>query len=174
MQTIIIGTTPNSPWLRDCLDSIGSYDTYPIQIIEDETWELGKFKQVLADDRILEFFFLPDSTVVLNPEIFDLAFNCEHSYALSEGFKMYMGKYQRSVLTQMELPTPTSKEDAVRLEYSLNQEYLKLDPHTVVCPEPLEDSSVFIERNGRTNMVLENQWIRKYKGTWRWEQVHEL
>jgi hypothetical protein len=84
-------------------------------------------------------------------------------------FGMYMGIYTRSDLSKVELYSPVTQRDSIKAEIEWTKKYANLaDKVTVVFPD-LRDSKNkgFVEHHGRINMVLENEYIKKYKGTWK-------
>lgn len=174
MQSIVVATTPNSPWLADCLASIGVPD-YPLLILSDFSWEMGKIRFIMEHTDISEFFFVQDTSIIKDTSIFKLAFDYPHSFAMSNQFKMFIGKYQRRYVEQCEIWTPTNKKESVLSESNFHWEYLRADPDTQICDNPLDDPPesewVIEDKNGRRNLVVENQYIKKWKSTWLWEHV---
>ncbi|MGI9177397.1 MAG: hypothetical protein ACR2IT_06015, partial [Pirellulales bacterium] len=74
-----------------------------------------------------------------------------------------------AVLRQMQetvLRVPKDKREATVMELHFGDEYRRYDPEAFVMPEPLLDRPVFEHRHGRLNMVLENRYLRKWKGCW--------
>lgn len=93
--------------------------------------------------------------------------------ALNPRFEMYLGKYDRRILDQMYIPTPFNKAEAVKFEQEWNRAYIKNDPNFKVFHQPLHDVEVFEEKFGRNNMILENDFIKKYKGSWHLGMISE-
>ena len=180
-------------WLKDCLESIdtkhpvmvifqGDKPTKGLKIGFDYThqtlngydpgaivWAMNNLEK---DD---EFMVLHDSCVVKDNLLWKVVFDgyYEDSVALSTHpttMGMFLGKYRMAIASQLEQPIAKDKLHGVELEESWNRDYCKLE-QPVVLDNPLTISDVFIERHGRKNMVLENRWIKKYKGTWSRDQI---
>ncbi len=80
---------------------------------------------------------------------------------------MYLMKYRREVLKQMPIPEVKTKSMAVFWEVVFNTFYAGLDEGNVVVLFPeMAHSDVFIEKYGRMNMVMGNEYIEKWKGDW--------
>ena len=80
----------------------------------------------------------------------------------------YAGVYERWVIDKIGIPVMADKADAIRNEIAWHELYFKtVGELTVLFPE-LRDSNATrqVELYGRTNLVLENDYIVKYKGTW--------
>jgi len=174
-QVIVIGsTTRTKDWLQNCLNSFGNYNKYPIIVVVNDDFELGKLKWVYENTDIDEFFLLHDTVEIKDTSLFDLAFNYEGSFALSKQpvqMGMFLGKYRREILNKMIIPTTKTKMEAVMQECAFNQEYSILEAKMATIFKPLVNTDVFEEKFGRNNMVLENDYIKKYKGTWSLEMV---
>lgn len=175
MIIVICHHKSTHPFLKDLLSSIRGVK-YKRLIIENETekskyipniggYELGAIQKAmtLIDDDI---FFLQDTTVIKDKWIFKIADKAKGGMALCEKFMSYMGKYKMEVLKQMVLPTVYSKNDSLKYEFSWTEEYIRKDPHFEYAPQALQDTDIFIEKHGRKNMVLENDYIIKYKAKW--------
>ena len=117
-----------------------------------------------------EFLVLHDSCVVKDNLLWKVVFDgyWQDSVALSKEptfMGMFIGKYRMEIASQLRPPDAENKNHAVELETTWNDEYCKLE-QPVLLDDPLIRTDVFEQRYGRNNMVLENRWIRKYKGTW--------
>jgi hypothetical protein len=175
-QAIVIATTPSSVWLNLIRDSLKSYSKYPLIILSDYTYELGKIKYIYDHTDIDEFVFLHDTCVIKDLSLFDLCFETYQGISVAFSmcpvkFGMYLGKYRRDTLKRVEIPTPYSKIDSVKYEVSFNNAYCQAEPETVLLFNDFHDVPRFEEKNGRNNMVLENQYLKKYKGTWSMEMT---
>lgn len=169
-KAIVIGTYKGREnWLADCLDSLKGYERYPV-IACDVPWELGVIGW--AYPRFDEFLFLQDSVIVKQLDWIDEVFDCPKSVSLCHNpFFMYLGKYTRKDLDKVELPDVSNKREAVEHEGSWTKYYASLcNPITLW---PLVDTDIFVEKHGRKNMVLENEYIVKYKGTWHPDMIKE-
>lgn len=179
-QAIVIGsTTKTKHWLENCLNSFGDYRGYPIMVMVNNDWEIGKIKWVLEYTNLDEFFLLHDTVEIKDPILFDIAFktNAGKSFALSGSpayMGMYLGKYRREVLSQIEIPSVATKKEAVDQEIAFNQRYAEKEQNKEMIEQPLNNTNIFEDKFGRTNMVLENFYIKKYKGTWSYDQVPKL
>lgn len=174
-KAIVIGsTTRTKNWLENCLSSFGKYDKYPIIVVVNDDFELGKIKWIYDFTNLEEFFILHDTVEIKNTELFDLAFEYEGSFALSNQpvpMGMFLGKYRRCVLDKMSIPITKTKMEAVLQECAFNQEYAKLETKMATIFNPIVNTDKFEEKFGRNNMILENDYIKKYKGTWTLEMV---
>lgn len=174
-------------WLKDCLESLdtkhkvmvlfqGEKPPKDLKIGFDYTfhslngYDPGAIvwaRENCTDD---EFLVLHDSCVIKDNIIFDILFKgySGNSVAFSNHptlMGMFLGKYQTELVKQLEPPIANSKEHGVELEETWNREYCQLD-YPVLLTEPLNTSDIRETKHGRENMVLENRWIKKYKGTW--------
>lgn len=196
-QGIIIPThVSRLRWLDQCLKSIQT--TYPVYVVfqgeepDPEVCQLIREKGFLPCHQELngydpggivyamhhteldEFFILHDSCIVKDNKLFDKVFHKDHkSIALSLTpcpFGMFLGKYQRSVCEMMEIPVAHNKYHAVELEESWNREYSAKAQWELLFDD-FHDQQVFEEKFGRTNMVLENKYLKKWKGSWHRDMV---
>lgn len=161
-QGIVICHHPdNKPFLDDLLKSIDKTE-YPIFVCEDgidrpeNSFELGAIEE--GSKYFEQFVFLQDSCVIKDISLFDKLFAIKGNVALTPKFFHYMGK-----LSELpdEFPKVNDKEGSIRFETT----WLKL-PYTSFEPELPVESKVFEEKYGRLNMVLENQYLIKYKARW--------
>lgn len=184
-NVLAIVTHGNSKWLPNLL----KYNNFPIDVLivwsgdkpkcnydmlEDKYngFEIGALKALMSTPYN-QFFLLQDSVEIKDHTFLNKAFGMKESYALSDypaPFGMYMGKYTREGLTRsgiQHIPTPKNKHQAVDLEVVFNNHYATRNPW-ILCEEPLRDNKngVFEEKFGRNNMILENKYIKKYKGSW--------
>lgn len=136
-------------------------------------YETGALHQAMVYTQYKEIFLIHDTMEIKDPEIFKIAFEDYEgkSYALSnypDLFGMYLGKYRREPLEMAKPKGAKDKMESIEKETSFNQRYCKHD-EVVLCEQPLIDSNKFVKKFGRENMLLENDWVKKYKGTWnRW------
>lgn len=159
----------DSPWLADCLASLEGC-RWPVVAHITRDWELATIGW--AAERYDEFVFLPESTVVLDQSILDECFERWAGRSVNLGtaqglaFRMYLGKYRGEVVRALTVPVVRGKEEAIMYEVTWCVAYAHADEY-VSLGGPLEHTDVREERHGRTNMVVENEWLRKWKGTWR-------
>ena len=164
---IVIATTPGREnWLGQCLASI----TRPVLVLSDFTFELGKINWVFNQTNVERFFFLQDSVVIKNEELFELLHE-RASIALTNDpnvYGMYMGIYEREHLVKIDIPIPKSKRQSIEYELSWTQAYCKAAKNVRVAFPDLTDSNAKRKEVifGRENLVLENDYLIKYKGNW--------
>ena len=188
MTGIVITTSPASQnWLPSCLASVRQYagtrpilivgnqytptlpasDTEGVSVVINEWngWELGGILR--GAERFESFVHLMDTTEVTHPNFFSTLDSHPSGVYLCAGFFSYLGKYVSAVIREIGVPQIHTKHEAIRLEREWNAQYLQHD-HTA-CPfnPPLPiHTHVFEEKWGRTNMVLQNGYLTKWKGTW--------
>jgi hypothetical protein len=66
------------------------------------------------------------------------------------------------------LYSPVTQRDSIRAEIEWTTGYAAAAGDVPVVFPELRDSTNrgFVEHHGRINMVLENDYLRKFKGTW--------
>lgn len=171
-KAIVICTTPNTEkWLNNLMSTLHGYSNYPIVVLSDFTYELGKINFIHKHTDITEFFLLQDSIEIKDPSIFDKGFNFSGSVAWDAGLKSYLGKYRRIILDQCHIPLPKTKMDTVVFEETFNMEYLSKEKNGWTLHEDFCHSDKFEEKFGRLNMILEDQYLKKYKGCWSRDMV---
>lgn len=189
----IITHIENKLWLDNCLNSFGSYRDYPIVVVVNQSnkyptkllpedveiirnkrdgYEIGALEMVLKKTSYDEIFLMQDTCEIKNTALFNEIFTrYTGGVGLSPRLMMYLGKYRRTHLEKMRFPKITSKIESVEQETRFNDEYIRLDSDYSVFHQPLFDNDKFEERFGRKNMVLENDYIKKYKGTWSLDMI---
>lgn len=183
----MIGATPDEVgvgWTCDLLDSLtGS----PYDVIVHQTWdfELSTINYVVTEPELAEveeFIFLPQSTVVKDLDLLRICFEEHAGYSVNlanaQGFhfRMYLGKYLRDSVLELGVPEVRSKWDAVHQELTWGSAYFAQEFHAdrlVDVGGNLEHTDVFEQRHGRLNMVVENEYLRRYKGTWDVAMIRE-
>lgn len=140
---------------------------YPIIVVVNhkghDRYELGALKLL---SKIDDVFLLQDSTEVKDLKVFDIAVTSLGGVALCHNFMSYIGLWKKSILDQMIIPGVGTKQESINREVSFTRRYMDLDPHFKHLEPRLMDGEVFEERFGRKNMILENEFVKKYKGTW--------
>lgn len=121
-------------------------------------------------NKIDEFFVLHSSCEVKMNSLFKKCFRDHEgkSVALSSYpvlFGMFLGKYRYEIAKQLPLPIAKDKAHAVDLEVTWNNAYCALEK-PVLLFDGFVDNDRFEQKFGRKNMVIENEYIKKYKGTW--------
>lgn len=179
-QAIVIGATPDGlPWVSDLMASLKGC-RWPIEV--HETWDFELSTIAWAGQRYDEFVFLPQTTEVLDQRLFELCFLTHRGRSVNLGtaqemqFRMYLGKYRADALNQIAIPRVTSKREAVHWEVVWCKGYAWAEAtrdRLVSVGGPLEHSDVFEQRHGRLNMVVENEFLRRLKGTWDVSMIKE-
>jgi hypothetical protein len=182
-HAIIVSTAPGmEPWLDQCLKSLRPVKGIPVIIYRNTlgTGEGESLRQAALYTQYDEVIFLHDTMELLDPRLIDYCFT-EHagrSIGFMGGldFGMNSGKFKPAVLRLMQetvLMIPKDKREATDMEFRFGEELLRHDPGAFVMPDPLHDRPVFKRRHGRVNMVLENRYLRKWKGCWSYELVDD-
>lgn len=182
-HAIVVSTALGmEPWLDQCLKSLQPVRGIPVIIFRNTlgTGEAESLRQAALYTQYDEVIFLHDTMELLDPGLVDYCFT-EHagrSIGFMGGldFGMNSGKFKPAVLRQMRdtvLRVPKDKREATEMEYRFGEELLGCDPDAFVMPNPLLDRPVFQRRFGRVNMVLENQYLRKWKGCWSMQLVDD-
>jgi hypothetical protein len=166
---VVIGSSPDrQEWLADCSASIKRDHIAVVSF----GFELAKIGWVMDNTNADRFLFLQDSWVIKDQSFWDLLDSHTGSIALTADpyfFGCYAGVYERSVIEQIGVPVIADKRDAIRHEIEWHKSYVEVagEP-TVLFPELTDANALgMIELHGRTNLVLENYYIVKYKGTWK-------
>lgn len=174
----IVITTSNytKDFLKDCLESIKEIK-YPITILSNGNykpdlsylnrqfdlvinpingWELAGIQ--VGKNKYDSFIHLMDTTIVKDISLFDRLFEIENeNVVLTKGNFHYMGKFETARLPN--LPIVDNKDIAIKLEAHWLKYYREFKPDLEV------QSNNFITIHGQRRMVLENQYMIKYKGT---------
>lgn len=168
MIPIVVCTTPGREmWLSDCLTSINR----EVIVISDFTFELGKIDWMSKNTGFDRFLILQDSVVIKDDSFFDLLFSVDGSVSLNQDpswYGCYMGIYERSALLSVGVPLPKTKQESIRYEYEWTPQYVEAcDSVTVMFPDfKDQNASGKCLRHGRENLILENDYLIKYKGDW--------
>ena len=174
-QAIVIATTPSRyDFLKNCMDTLEGYDKYPIIILSDYTYGEGKIDRIINHTDIEEFTLIADSMEILDPTMFDILFQTYQGqsvsyYKVPQTMYMGLGKYKSAVLRKLPIDwniKTFDKSDAV--SQTIGGFYLKEDPDMAyLLPDTAEwETGTFIEKFGRKNMVVKNDYFIKYKGHW--------
>ena len=168
-QAIIIPTHKKfSKWLYNCLSTIDT--KYPVIVVtntdDSNQFEMAAVKAGL-ELEIDEFFVMHDTVEIKDNKFFDLIFEVykgQSVYCNPQG-QMFLNKYKREELLRTNLPSVHDKLSAINAESKLNGPYKHKFNPKVLFPE-FKDNAAREEKFGRTNMILENEFIKKYKGCW--------
>ena len=164
----VIGSSPGrQAWLADCSASLGREHIAVVSF----GYELAKIAWVMENTTVDRFFFLQDSWQIKSAEFWDLLGQFEGSIALTRDpyfFGCYAGVYQRSVVERIGIPEVKDKQDSILLEIDWHRRYVEASGEpTVLFPELTDKNATdVVERHGRKNLVLENDLVVKWKGTW--------
>jgi len=174
---IVITTSEHTKdWLPECVASLGTkypilvvgnnYKSELVNVVNDwNGFELGGILR--GAEHFDEFIHLMDTCIVNDQTILDELFEHNGSVYLCDGFFSYLGKYRKEILDKIGIPKINSKGEAIEMERAWNRKYLDADSDSVqYIPELPIHTSVFVEKHGRKNMVLDNGKIIKFKGTW--------
>jgi len=160
---IIVVTYTGSPWMSDCLSSLTGVK-YPIYICINpkgrSAYDAEGFYYA-KKHGIKDFIILHDSMEIKDISLFDKLFELEGNVQLSRAWQMFLGKFSLDKLPP--LPhRPVGKMAAVNFESS----YLRGTKADHIPFELLKDTKVFIFKQGKKRMVIENEYLIKFKGTW--------
>ncbi len=167
---VIITNNKHVEELQSLLKTINT--TYNILIYcndyDNSTFELGALKHVYDNTLYDEIFLLQDTNIIKDNDLFKIIFEDYKGVSIffNPRGEMYLNKYLRSVLDELTIPVPNTKKLAVRLEQSFNKEYLSKDSNTKILFPELIDNDEREQMFGRLNMVIENDYLKKYKGCW--------
>lgn len=172
---VVISTGPDrGHWVRDCLNSIHVPN---VTLCKSQAGgELGAIRMVYEGTRWARFLLLQDSVVVLDQRLFDLVDEVNGPLLVAPRPCMYLAVYERAVLDELDIPDVPAGQDrelAIEHETAFCDSYVRQAEQMgfdvpVLFPE-LTDANAAgqVHHNGRLNLVLENDFLRKYKGTWR-------
>ena len=167
---IVLMTFPGREvWLDQCIKSIGKRD---VVVLSGYGHELDKIRWVCENTNIERFVLLQDSMIIKDQSFFELAMSNPKSVAFSNcpvKFGMYMGVFCRETLLKTHMPVVRDKEHGIELEVSWANEYSHYEPDAPLLFDKFHDhyANGTKQLHGRINLVLENDYIIKYKGTWR-------
>jgi len=150
----------------DCLNSLQK----PCLILRDSNYELGKIRWCQENIK-KPFFFFQDSIVFKETEWINEALEKYSSVSLNSDpdlYGTYMGIYDPKILRQIEVPIPKSKAEAIEFELSWTKKYVKQAQDVEVLFPDFKDANARRKefKHDRENLILENQYLIKYKGNW--------
>lgn len=173
MKAIIIWATINRlEWLNNCLNSFNGYNKYPIVtlMINNGKGRFGDIKREIEKLNYDEFIILQDSMEVKNPDIFDICFEQYEGKSVSlcstpAKFGNFHGKFLKDVFSRCSNLDTNSKMDDVMAELKFSQDYVNNCGEFIdLCD--LSHTNNFEMKFDRLNMVTENDYFKKLKGTW--------
>ena len=160
---VVNGTTDRD---QSDLDAFANFGT--VLPLRTDHYECGAIRGVLEHTVYDEFVFLQDSIEVLDLMGLDQLFAVPHSACAMPRFECFLGKFRRDPLLRIEIPEPRTKDESILLgEQWFLRAYQRVEPVEVLYPT-FDDAHAkgIIEKFGRRNLVLENQYFRKWKGRW--------
>jgi hypothetical protein len=188
-QIIIIVTDSNrQEYLDNCQKTIKT--NYPVIVICNNKQKINSPFEVIYKDKtnftfsafdyikenkIDEAFILHDSCEIKDNILFPLVFEQfkGSSVAISNYpvlFGMFLGKYRYEVLKDMLIPKVSDKLSEVKQEVTFNRLYAQKEPNKhllfVDFADKPDEWAVYETKWGRKNKILENEYLKKYKGTW--------
>ena len=165
----VIGTAPGrGAWVNQCVRGLAGHDVIVLEL--GYGYELGKIRDVFDMTDLDRFLFLQDSVEILSETFWGRLSEHDGSVGLMPepgGFGCYMGVYERKHLAVMDWPVTLTKEDSIREEAAWCRRYANVSGASVLFPELVDREGTVREHLGRTNLVLENEHFRKWKGTYR-------
>lgn len=175
MKAIVIATTDNrQDWLLECIESLNNYRNYPVIVLRDYEYELGKILFVYENfPEVEEFVLLQDSVHLKQTDWLDDVFNHDGGVSFAERpYFMYLGKYRRETLEKVGIPLVNSKKKAVEFESTWNELYAKSEKNLITMFD-LRDTETFRNHLGRKNMIIENEYLIKYKHIWDESMIYD-
>ena len=171
-QAIIITTCKEyRPWLYNLLQTLDT--TYPIVIVHN-TKEKNRYDILGIITGIElgfdEFMVLHDTVEIKNNDFFRIVFE-EHkgkTVFLNNIGQMFLNKYTKEDLAKVDISslyTVHDKTSGVHVERIFNMN-LKNVVQPLILFQGFDDNDKREEKFGRLNMVIENDYLKKYKGSW--------
>lgn len=169
----VIGSSPDrAEWAAECSASIRREHI----VVSNFGYELGKIRWVMENTNVDRFLFLQDSWVIKSDKFWGLIDQFGGSIALNRDpyfFGCYAGVYERWVVERVGIPWVENKQHSILLEIDWHRQYVDVagEP-TVLFPELTDKNAAgVVKRHGRDNLLLENEFVQKWKGTWRFDQI---
>jgi hypothetical protein len=160
-------------WAADCLDSIHRGD---LTLCRSEVGgEPGVIRMIYGGTHWPRWLMLQDSVQIKDQAFFDLVDQVDGPALVAPRPCMYLAVYERKVLDELDIPVITDgdREKAIQHECEFMDAYVAAANRLgfecpVLCPELTDANARGVEeRHGRKNLVLDGQYLIKYKGTWR-------
>lgn len=166
-KAIIIPTHEKfKQWLDNCLKTLTKVN-YPIQIVvntdEDNQYEMRAVRYGMENYK--EFIVLQDTFEIKDDKIFDLFFKEPGTVFGNSQGQMFFNKYDSEQLKTIPLPEVNDKLTAVIAESDLHSILMRKFKPKVLLPN-FVDNNKREHKFGRENMIIENDLVKKYKGTW--------
>jgi hypothetical protein len=183
-QVIYVATTPGRvEFITNFLQSMKNYDgKYPLFI--ESSYEYGWF-DFAKEHEWDELLFLHDSCEIKDYDLFDNVFETYKGKSVSftgvPYFLMGLGKFLREPYLKASFPTKNAYMDYKDKEFTFGNDYVKYageEPyvlfHNFMENEEKDKGRVMERKFGRRNVILENQYIKKYKGHWTRHMLYNL
>lgn len=160
-QAVIVVTYEGSPFIDEALEHLRGYKKPILLCInteDDNAYDPAGF--YLAKEMGLKsFILLHDSCMVKDVSILDRLFDMPGNIAFSPRVLMCMGKFENVP----DLPVkPHDKMSAIDFETNLPS-WLPIDK---TLWQDFYDNDKREWKHGKERMIIENQWLKKYKGCW--------
>lgn len=158
----------------------------PIRLIflEGNHGEYGALYSLMNQTSYEEIFLLSHSCEVVDTKLFDIVFgdHAGRSVALSFSRRVpattvswtsFLGKYRRAILNQIDLEyfLPRNFFESCMAEFFFTDRYHRMDPSTLCLFPQFVDAGKFTLKFGKERMVLENEYLIKWKSHWSIEMV---
>lgn len=165
-MNIIVVSYVGSPWLQDCLESIKN-SNYPIYVAMNSK-QFNNYETaglILGQKLGEDFILIHDSCIIKDLGLFDMCNDHIGAVSFGRNFFMLMGKYNWASLKQLDIPVVNNKQEAVDVEHKFGSLYCNHSQAMVLFPD-FTDTNIFEDKYGKKRMVLENQYIKKWKNCW--------
>jgi hypothetical protein len=166
-MNIIVVSYIGSPWLQDCLASLKDVK-YPVYVAMN-TKEHNRYETAGLDlgNALGEpYVVMQDSMIIKEVGLFDRFAKTPGAVTFAKDYLMYFGKYFRMLST----PEARTKKEAVDVELTWCKDYAKTNRATVLCPD-FTDTNIFEDKHGKRRMVLENEYVKKWKNCYRMDMI---
>jgi hypothetical protein len=164
---VVVGSYPGSPWIDDHLNSLQT--DRQIVVHRDGGYEPPALR--LGCSLFDRFLYLQDSTLILDPRFWDHIDAVKGSAWLSRWPPMFMGIHESAKLRPILdlIPDPINKYQSVEWESRMPSMLLGYE---TIWPDVADATAPRVELvKGRRNLILENEYFRKFKGTWLPSQI---
>lgn len=165
MIPVVVGTNPErGHWLKDCIRSIRATSRHRrVHIHKTGGYELTALRAGVT--RFKKFLFLHDSVEVLNPAFWEIIDTTPPAWIFG-GPPMYMAVYDSAELVKALEDAPYGRDMTKVLSIYWEGELANRIQYPTLWPEVIDANGRLEEHHGRLNLVLENEFARKWKGNW--------
>lgn len=166
MKGIVILTHKDSQFKDLVSHNIEILKEFNVKIAENG--EQSKYEQLGLETGIMyfdEFILLQDSVKIKDTSLFKKMLESPRSVFLSNWGQNYFCKYKSDILKKIKIDIK-DKKDSVEYERELHKLYKQFENPEIMLDGCLENTNVFEKAYGRNNMICENEYFKKYKGTW--------